>query len=35
MKVPPSLKNIYKEIKNEYPDFVIPENGNLEHWARQ
>lgn len=25
VKVPPSLKNIYKEIKNEYPDFEIPE----------
>lgn len=35
MKVPPSLKNIYKEIKNEYPDFVIPENGSLEYWAKQ
>lgn len=35
VKVPPSLKNIYKEIKNEYPDFKIPESGNLEHWADQ
>jgi len=25
VKVPPSLKNIYKEIKNEYPDYKIPE----------
>lgn len=35
VKVPPSLKNIYKEIQNEYPDFEIPESGNLEHWAKQ
>lgn len=35
VKVPPSLKNMYKEIKNEYPDFEIPVGGNLEHWAKQ
>lgn len=35
VKTPPSLKNMYKEIKNEYPDFEIPEHGNLEHWAEQ
>ena len=33
--VPPSLKNIYKELALEYPDFVIPTHGNLESWARQ
>lgn len=33
-KVPPSLKNIYKEI---YADIgtPIPASGNLEHWAKQ
>ena len=35
VKVPPSLRNIYKEIKIEYPDFEIPESGNLDHWAEQ
>lgn len=35
VKVPPSLKNMYKEIKNEYPDFEIPKGGNLTHWAEQ
>jgi len=35
VRVPPSLKNIYKEIKAEYPDFTIPESGNLNHWAQQ
>jgi len=35
IKIPPSLKNIYKEIKNEYPDFEIPNSWNLEHWSEQ
>ena len=26
VKLPPSLKNIYKEILSEYPDFTIPES---------
>lgn len=33
--VPPSLKNIYKEIKNNYPDFEIPTHGYLQEWAAQ
>jgi uracil-DNA glycosylase len=33
--VPPSLRNIYKELKNEYPDYIIPKSGNLSHWADQ
>lgn len=34
MAIPPSLKNIYKEIES---DLGIPprQNGNLEHWAKQ
>ncbi len=35
IKIPPSLKNIYKEIKNEYPHFKIPHSGNLLCWAKQ
>lgn len=35
VKVPPSLRNIYKELKLEYPDYEIPESGNLTHWAEQ
>ena len=31
--IPPSLKNIFIEIKNSYPNFKIPKNGNLERWA--
>uniref|UniRef100_A0A0N5BKU2 Uracil-DNA glycosylase n=1 Tax=Strongyloides papillosus TaxID=174720 RepID=A0A0N5BKU2_STREA len=31
---PPSLKNIYTELKENYPDFVIPSHGFLEKWAK-
>ncbi|CEF64537.1 Uracil-DNA glycosylase [Strongyloides ratti] len=31
---PPSLKNIYTELKENYPDFVIPNHGFLEKWAK-
>ena len=34
-QIPGSLKNIYKEIKNEYPDFQIPNHGDLRGWSRQ
>ncbi|ORY86190.1 uracil-DNA glycosylase-like protein [Protomyces lactucae-debilis] len=30
---PPSLKNIYKCLKIEYPDFQIPKHGSLLAWA--
>jgi len=32
-KVPPSLRNIYAEIKAEYPEFDPPKHGNLTPWA--
>jgi uracil-DNA glycosylase len=35
MKLPPSLKNIYKELKNNYPEYPIPLNGDLSKWAEQ
>lgn len=34
VKVPPSLKNIYKEIKDDL-DIEPPNHGYLESWARQ
>ncbi|BGP35587.1 uracil DNA glycosylase [Rhodotorula toruloides] len=34
VKIPPSLRNIYKEIKEEYPAFEVPKHGNLISWAR-
>lgn len=32
--IPPSLQNIYKEIKTD-TESEIPESGNLERWAKQ
>ncbi|KII89751.1 hypothetical protein PLICRDRAFT_108541 [Plicaturopsis crispa FD-325 SS-3] len=33
VSVPPSLRNIYAEIKAEYPEFEPPKHGNLSAWA--
>ena len=33
VKKPPSLVNIFKELKNDIGK-EIPESGNLEHWAQ-
>jgi uracil-DNA glycosylase len=33
-KVPPSLKNIYKEMKTSHPDFEIPKHGDLTDWVK-
>lgn len=30
---PPSLKNIYKELKDDIEDFTIPSHGDLTKWA--
>ncbi len=35
IKPPPSLRNIFKELKTELPDFETPENGDLTNWAKQ
>ena len=34
IKIPPSLKNIYKELKNNYSDFTF-KDGDLSNWANQ
>ncbi|MCB9814984.1 uracil-DNA glycosylase [Candidatus Nomurabacteria bacterium] len=34
IKIPPSLRNIYKEIASDIGK-EVPESGNLEHWAKQ
>ncbi len=34
-KIPPSLRNIYKEISYEYEDIEFSENGDLTTWAQQ
>lgn len=33
--VPPSLKNIYKELQADIPGFTIPNHGDLTKWADQ
>lgn len=33
--VPPSLKNMYKELAQDIPGFVIPNHGYLQSWAEQ
>ena len=33
--LPSSLKNIYKELASEFPDFSIPVHGDLSCWAKQ
>ncbi|MBC8047813.1 MAG: uracil-DNA glycosylase [Fimbriimonadaceae bacterium] len=35
IKPPPSLINIYKELKTDIEGFEIPAHGNLEDWAKQ
>ncbi|MFC4700346.1 uracil-DNA glycosylase [Glaciecola siphonariae] len=34
-KIPPSLRNIYKELSQDIPGFCVPEHGELTHWAKQ
>ncbi|WP_091339519.1 uracil-DNA glycosylase [Alkalimonas amylolytica] len=33
--VPPSLRNMFKELAHEYPDYQIPSHGYLKAWAEQ
>ena len=35
IKIPPSLRNIFKELTLEYPEFTTPKDGDLTHWAKQ
>ncbi|MFA9213801.1 MAG: uracil-DNA glycosylase [Candidatus Methylacidiphilales bacterium] len=35
IKVPPSLRNIYKELATDINHFKIPNHGNIENWAKQ
>lgn len=35
MLIPPSLKNMYKELASEFTDFKTPKHGNLTSWANQ
>ena len=33
--IPPSLKNIYKELQADIPGFNMPSHGDLSSWAKQ
>lgn len=33
--VPPSLQNIFKELKADIPGYEVPPNGDLSNWAKQ
>lgn len=35
IKPPPSLANMYKELRNSIPNFEIPQHGYLQSWAEQ
>ena len=35
IKIPPSLRNIYKELARDIPHFRPPEHGDLSTWATQ
>lgn len=35
VKIPPSLRNIYKELGRDIPGFMLPSHGDLIYWAQQ
>ena len=35
VKIPPSLLNIYKELRDDIEGFTVPQHGNLSNWANQ
>ncbi|MBU3017589.1 uracil-DNA glycosylase [Paraglaciecola agarilytica] len=35
IKPPPSLKNMYKALQHDFPDFIVPDHGCLQSWALQ
>lgn len=35
IKIPPSLRNIYKELATDIDHFKTPNHGNIENWAKQ
>ena len=35
VRVPPSLRNIYRELNDDLGTIFMPTSGNLEHWAKQ
>ncbi|WP_418262865.1 uracil-DNA glycosylase [Flavobacterium faecale] len=35
VKIPPSLRNIYRELCEDLDSIFMPTSGNLKHWAQQ
>jgi uracil-DNA glycosylase len=35
VKIPPSLRNIFREMGDDLETIFLPTSGNLEHWAKQ
>lgn len=35
IKIPPSLRNIFREVNDDLESVFFPTSGNLEHWAKQ
>lgn len=35
VKIPPSLRNIYRELENDIEDFVAPQDGDLTAWCSE
>jgi uracil-DNA glycosylase len=35
VRIPPSLRNIFKELNDDLETIFFPTSGNLEHWAKQ
>jgi uracil-DNA glycosylase len=35
VKIPPSLRNIFREINDDLEQIILPNSGNLERWASQ
>ena len=35
VKIPPSLRNIFREINDDFEQILFPNSGNLERWASQ
>ena len=35
VKIPPSLRNIFREVNSDLDRLFFPSSGNLEHWAKQ
>jgi len=35
VRIPPSLRNIYREINDDFDSIFMPTSGNLENWAKQ